>query len=239
MCALKEGLFFNDDFQTWSRRENDAYHLLGPYNFFCLSVELLETIQICTKPFWRNQYVHGVFLELRLVTDVTQTIPESSVWPARILCSAVCTFRLLGWLNESMLNDWPCLITFVFVRTADFEILAFPCNQFGGQEPGTNEQIKEFACTRFKAEYPIFDKVTHPLLWSVTLIIRGITVWLSLVDWKSIDLWSLITNKENMIPMYNSGIAKNQLKGSFLGITKVSLYILQSQPLGPAILVWW
>eukprot|EP00250_Pteridium_aquilinum_P005452 c15541_g1_i1 orf=200-931(+) len=40
-----------------------------------------------------------------------------------------------------------------------FEILAFPCNQFGGQEPGTNQQIKEFACSRFKAEYPIFDKV--------------------------------------------------------------------------------
>ncbi|XAR55060.1 Phospholipid-hydroperoxide glutathione peroxidase [Bertholletia excelsa] len=39
------------------------------------------------------------------------------------------------------------------------EILAFPCNQFGGQEPGTNEQIMEFACTRFKAEFPIFDKV--------------------------------------------------------------------------------
>ncbi|KAJ1702318.1 hypothetical protein LUZ63_002097 [Rhynchospora breviuscula] len=40
-----------------------------------------------------------------------------------------------------------------------FEILAFPCNQFGGQEPGTNEEIMQFACTRFKAEYPIFDKV--------------------------------------------------------------------------------
>ncbi|KAJ8766135.1 hypothetical protein K2173_021652 [Erythroxylum novogranatense] len=39
------------------------------------------------------------------------------------------------------------------------EILAFPCNQFGAQEPGSNEQIMEFACTRFKAEYPIFDKV--------------------------------------------------------------------------------
>ncbi|KAL6549994.1 hypothetical protein OROMI_020482 [Orobanche minor] len=39
------------------------------------------------------------------------------------------------------------------------EILAFPCNQFGSQEPGTNEEIQEFACTRFKAEFPIFDKV--------------------------------------------------------------------------------
>ncbi|XP_028759838.1 probable phospholipid hydroperoxide glutathione peroxidase [Neltuma alba] len=40
-----------------------------------------------------------------------------------------------------------------------FEILAFPCNQFGKQEPGTNEQIEEVACTKFKAEFPIFDKI--------------------------------------------------------------------------------
>ncbi|KAJ1703702.1 hypothetical protein LUZ63_003481 [Rhynchospora breviuscula] len=39
------------------------------------------------------------------------------------------------------------------------EILAFPCNQFAGQEPGNNEEIKEVVCTRFKAEFPIFDKV--------------------------------------------------------------------------------
>ncbi|KAI3933176.1 hypothetical protein MKW92_029739 [Papaver armeniacum] len=39
------------------------------------------------------------------------------------------------------------------------EILAFPCNQFGFQEPGSNTEIKQFACTRFKAEFPIFDKV--------------------------------------------------------------------------------
>ncbi|KAH7287112.1 hypothetical protein KP509_32G038600 [Ceratopteris richardii] len=42
---------------------------------------------------------------------------------------------------------------------AGLEILAFPCNQFGAQEPGSNQQIKEFACSRFKAEYPIFDKI--------------------------------------------------------------------------------
>ncbi|KAL5981513.1 putative phospholipid hydroperoxide glutathione peroxidase [Asimina triloba] len=29
---------------------------------------------------------------------------------------------------------------------------------FGGQEPGNNEQVMEFTCTRFKAEFPIFDK---------------------------------------------------------------------------------
>ncbi|KAF4375828.1 hypothetical protein F8388_019959 [Cannabis sativa] len=40
-----------------------------------------------------------------------------------------------------------------------FEILAFPCNQFAGQEPGNNEEIQDVVCTRFKAEFPIFDKV--------------------------------------------------------------------------------
>lgn len=44
-------------------------------------------------------------------------------------------------------------------KDKDFEILAFPCNQFGSQEPGTNEEIKDFACTRYKAEFPIFDKI--------------------------------------------------------------------------------
>ncbi|PIA45940.1 hypothetical protein AQUCO_01600291v1 [Aquilegia coerulea] len=44
-------------------------------------------------------------------------------------------------------------------KTQGLEILAFPCNQFGGQEPGSNTEIKKFACTRYKAEFPIFDKV--------------------------------------------------------------------------------
>ncbi|KAL2936478.1 putative glutathione peroxidase 8 [Bienertia sinuspersici] len=39
------------------------------------------------------------------------------------------------------------------------EILAFPCNQFGDEEPGGNDEIVEFVCTRFKSEFPIFDKL--------------------------------------------------------------------------------
>ncbi|THG07352.1 hypothetical protein TEA_025857 [Camellia sinensis var. sinensis] len=39
-----------------------------------------------------------------------------------------------------------------------FEILAFPSNQFW-QEPGTNEKIQETACTMFKAEFPVFQKI--------------------------------------------------------------------------------
>ncbi|KAL5747453.1 hypothetical protein ACOSP7_024455 [Xanthoceras sorbifolium] len=39
------------------------------------------------------------------------------------------------------------------------DILAFPCNQFGEEEPGTNDQIIDFVCTRFKSEFPIFGKI--------------------------------------------------------------------------------
>lgn len=40
-----------------------------------------------------------------------------------------------------------------------FTVLAFPCNQFGKQEPGSNKQIKEFATLTYGAEFPMFAKV--------------------------------------------------------------------------------
>lgn len=40
-----------------------------------------------------------------------------------------------------------------------FEILAFPCNDFGGQEPGSNEQIKEFCTSTFGVSFQLFDKI--------------------------------------------------------------------------------
>lgn len=40
-----------------------------------------------------------------------------------------------------------------------FEILAFPCNQFGSQEPGTNEEIKNFCSSKFDVSFKLFDKI--------------------------------------------------------------------------------
>lgn len=40
-----------------------------------------------------------------------------------------------------------------------FEILAFPCNDFGGQEPGSNEEIAEFCSSRFDVTFKLFDKI--------------------------------------------------------------------------------
>ena len=44
-------------------------------------------------------------------------------------------------------------------RTGKFTVLAFPCNQFGGQEPGSEAEILEFATSRYQVNFPMFAKV--------------------------------------------------------------------------------
>ena len=54
-------------------------------------------------------------------------------------------------------------------ENSGFEILAFPCNQFMNQEPGTNEEIANFCTLNFGITFPIFSKIdingknAHPL----------------------------------------------------------------------------
>lgn len=50
-----------------------------------------------------------------------------------------------------------------------FYVLGFPANNFGGQEPGSNEEIKEFCTLKYKTTFPMFAKISvkgedqHPL----------------------------------------------------------------------------
>jgi glutathione peroxidase len=54
-------------------------------------------------------------------------------------------------------------------RDKGFLVLAFPSNQFGGQEPGTDEEIQQFCDINYKVTFPIFSKIevngegAHPL----------------------------------------------------------------------------
>jgi glutathione peroxidase len=54
-------------------------------------------------------------------------------------------------------------------RDHGLEILAFPANNFGRQEPGTNEEIKSFCYTKYSLTFPLFGKISvkgpdkHPL----------------------------------------------------------------------------
>jgi len=60
-----------------------------------------------------------------------------------------------------------------------FQILAFPCNQFGGQEPGNNDQIKQFA-QEHGITFPIYNKIevngknAHPLFAYLRLAAEGV-----------------------------------------------------------------
>ena len=51
----------------------------------------------------------------------------------------------------------------------DLVVLAFPCNQFGGQEPGSESEIRDFCSRNYDVTFPVFAKVdvngpgAHPL----------------------------------------------------------------------------
>lgn len=50
-----------------------------------------------------------------------------------------------------------------------FEVVGFPCNQFGGQEPGTDHEIRDFCSTRYDVTFPLASRLEvngpgrHPL----------------------------------------------------------------------------
>lgn len=45
-------------------------------------------------------------------------------------------------------------------RDKGFEVLGFPANNFLGQEPGTEEEIKDFCSTNYNVEFPLFSKIS-------------------------------------------------------------------------------
>ena len=59
-------------------------------------------------------------------------------------------------------------------RDEGFEVLGFPANNFGAQEPGTNEQIAEFCSLTYDVQFPMFAKLSvageeqHPLYRALT-----------------------------------------------------------------------
>ncbi len=55
-----------------------------------------------------------------------------------------------------------------------FAVVGFPCNQFGGQEPGTAEEISTFCATSYGVTFPMFEKIEvngpgrHPIYTELT-----------------------------------------------------------------------
>ncbi len=57
-----------------------------------------------------------------------------------------------------------------------FSVLGFPCNQFGGQEPGTPEEIATFCSSTYGVTFPMFEKIDvngehrHPIYQELTQV---------------------------------------------------------------------
>jgi len=57
-----------------------------------------------------------------------------------------------------------------------FSVVGFPCNQFGGQEPGSAEEIQQFCSTTYGVTFPMFEKIEvngprrHPLYTELTAV---------------------------------------------------------------------
>ncbi len=55
-----------------------------------------------------------------------------------------------------------------------FSVVGFPCNQFGGQEPGSADEIAEFCSTNYSVSFPLFEKIDvngagrHPIYAELT-----------------------------------------------------------------------
>jgi len=57
-----------------------------------------------------------------------------------------------------------------------FSVVGFPCNQFGGQEPGTAQEIEQFCSTSYGVTFPMFEKIEvngadrHPVYAELTAV---------------------------------------------------------------------
>ncbi len=66
------------------------------------------------------------------------------------------------------------------LRSQGFEILGFPCNQFGAQEPGSEVEIQSFCDLNYGVTFPLFNKIdvngdsTHPLYAYLKQALPGI-----------------------------------------------------------------
>ena len=82
-----------------------------------------------------------------------------------------------------------------------FEVLGFPCNQFGAQEPGLAEEIATFCTTNFGASFPLFDKVEvngpgrHPLYAWLSEQKRGL-LGSSAIKW---NFTKFLTDREGRV----------------------------------------
>lgn len=106
-----------------------------------------------------------------------------------------------------------------------FVILGFPCNQFGAQEPGNEQEILQFCRLRYEVTFPMFAKVevngdsTHPLYAFLKRSARGVlgttgikwnfTKFLVARDGRVIDRFATATRPEELEGAIRAALAED------------------------------
>ncbi len=93
-----------------------------------------------------------------------------------------------------------------------FVVAGFPCNDFGGQEPGDEREIRRFCSANFKVTFPLFSKVSikgdaHPLFAALTSKECGLP---GPVAWNFSKF--LIGADGKLIARYDSGVEPDDAK---------------------------
>jgi glutathione peroxidase len=96
--------------------------------------------------------------------------------PSSIGAHAGKTLLIVNVASKCGLTPQYTALQQVYDRYAErgFEVLGFPCNQFGGQEPGSAGEIEEFCSVNYGVTFPMFEKIDvngpdrHPLYDELT-----------------------------------------------------------------------
>lgn len=103
------------------------------------------------------------------------------------------------------------------------EILGFPCNQFGSQEPGTEEDIKSFCDLNYGVTFPIFSKIevngdhTAPLFEKMKSDLPGI-LGLKMIKWNFTKF--LIDRNGRPVSRYAPNDSPNEMIGEIEELLK-------------------
>jgi glutathione peroxidase len=99
-------------------------------------------------------------------------------------------------------------------RDQGLEILGFPCNQFGQQEPGTNDEIQNFCQINYGVAFPMFDKIdvngsdAHPLYEHLKAAAPG-ALALKIIKWNFTKF--LVDSEGNVVKRFESNVEPDQM----------------------------
>jgi glutathione peroxidase len=107
--------------------------------------------------------------------------------------------------------------------TKGVEVLGFPCNQFGAQEPGSATDIQSFCQTRFGVSFPLFEKIdvnganAHPLFQYLTKAAPGI-LGTEGIKWNFTKF--LVDSKGNVVKRYASATEPKDIEKDIEALLK-------------------